>query len=54
MAKYYLNETVNLYEKAINSFMKHNMLIFLSYADFEEVFVNFVFFSENSIFLLSL
>jgi hypothetical protein len=38
MAKFYLNETVNLYEKAINSFMKHNLLIYLSYVDFEEVF----------------
>ena len=30
-------EASHLYERAINSFMKNNGLIYLSYADFEEV-----------------
>lgn len=30
-------EASRLYNRAINSFMKHNSLIYLSYADFEEV-----------------
>ncbi len=31
------NEASFLYERAINSFMKNNTLIYLAYADFEEV-----------------
>ena len=37
MSKNYANEATNLYDRAINSFMKHNMLIYFSYCDFEEV-----------------
>ena len=37
MSRHYSNECVNLYEKAINSFMKHNQLIYFAYCDFEEV-----------------
>lgn len=31
------NAASDLYERAINSFMKNNMLMYLAYADFEEV-----------------
>ena len=31
------NAAGNLYERAVNTFMKNNVLIHLSYADFEEV-----------------
>jgi cleavage stimulation factor subunit 3 len=37
MSKQYEEEAVNLYERAIKTFMKNNMLIYFSYADFEEV-----------------
>lgn len=37
MSKHYAAEAINLYERAINTFMKHNMLIYFAYCDFEEV-----------------
>ena len=39
MSRHYANECIGLYEKAINSFMKHNMLIYFAYCDYEEVTV---------------
>jgi cleavage stimulation factor subunit 3 len=36
-AKRLINETENLYERAINTFMKDNTLIYFAYADFQEV-----------------
>ena len=46
MSKYYKEEVVNLYEKAIKSFMRKNMLIYFAYADYEEVRVGPIFGSE--------
>lgn len=31
------DEAANMYERAINGLMKHSMLIYFAYADFEEV-----------------
>lgn len=41
MSRHYANECINLYEKAINSFMKHNMLIYFAYCDYEESRLNY-------------
>lgn len=37
LSKHYANEAINLYERAINGFMKNNLLIYFAYCDFEEV-----------------
>ena len=31
------DETAGLYERAVTGLMKHNMLLYFAYADFEEV-----------------
>jgi cleavage stimulation factor subunit 3 len=36
-AKRLINEAENLYERAINTFMKDNTLVYFAYADFQEV-----------------
>ncbi|CAF0768409.1 unnamed protein product [Brachionus calyciflorus] len=41
LAKFYANEAVNLYERAIESFMKKNALIYFAYCDFEESRLNY-------------
>jgi cleavage stimulation factor subunit 3 len=41
MGRHYANEAVNLYERAISTFMKHNMLIYFAYCDFEESRLNY-------------
>jgi cleavage stimulation factor subunit 3 len=42
LSKQFADEASNLYERAINSFMKNNMLIYFAYADFEEVSVDYL------------
>lgn len=37
LSKFYANEAINIYERAINGFMKKNPLIYFAYCDFEEV-----------------
>jgi cleavage stimulation factor subunit 3 len=41
LSKQFAEEVSSLYERAINSFMKNNMLIYFSYADFEESRLNY-------------
>ena len=37
MSKHYANEAVNLFERAISTFMRQNLLTYLAYCDYEEV-----------------
>lgn len=37
LSKFYANEAINIYERAINGFMRKNPLIYFAYCDFEEV-----------------
>jgi cleavage stimulation factor subunit 3 len=41
LSKRFLDETSNLYERAIQTYMRSNMLIHFAYADFEEYRLNF-------------
>jgi cleavage stimulation factor subunit 3 len=41
MSKFFAEEAINMYERAIKSFMKNNMLLYFAYADFEEVIISF-------------
>lgn len=37
LSKHYANEANNIYERAITTSMKQNMLIYFAYCDFQEV-----------------
>ena len=37
LSRHYASEAVKLYERAINTFMRHNSLIYFCYCDYEEV-----------------
>ena len=53
-SKYYAEEAVQMFERAIKSTMKNNMLIYFAYADYEEVFLVVLITNENAHFIVDI
>lgn len=46
-AKLFSDEAANIYERAISTLLKKNMLLYFAYADYEEVNQNISLFSQT-------
>lgn len=59
-AKLFSDEAANIYERAISTLLKKNMLLYFAYADYEEVsktifrtFYNWIFYCRTEFFFLA-